>query len=277
MKYMKALNPAKSFFQLDHQSAVGRQAGKYVGPDGNVLFCFDGPHSAPTQHISEYDQVMVIGAGIGVTPVSSTLKSIVYHKWKFGLGKCYPDSAYFYWVCNHRDIIAFRWLIRIIKDVQDAMVHLRKHNGAQMASKHFGVHIFVTSVPKGNELVTHEELAAFKREEEADPIAFWGVPYSVPSSNVAVEKAMANFSAFDLFAVMLNPPSAHNILEDIHVYSGRPKWDDHFKAVSDMHRMGDIGVAFCGNPQIGRDLRTACYRFSKNRPSGIFKLHKENF
>lgn len=92
-------------------------------------------HPAPTQHVSEYSVAMIMGAGIGATPVSATLKSVVFHRWKYFIGQCFPDHAYFYWVCAHRDIDAFRWLIRNIKDAQDEVMHMRANSPQQMASK----------------------------------------------------------------------------------------------------------------------------------------------
>lgn len=85
--------------------------------------------------MSEYSVAMVMGAGIGATPVSATLKSVVFHRWKYFIGQCFPDHAYFYWVCAHRDIDAFRWLIRNIKDAQDEVMHMRANSPQQMASK----------------------------------------------------------------------------------------------------------------------------------------------
>ena len=57
---------------------------------------------------------MVIGAGIGVTPVASTLKELVWKRWKFSVGDEMLQNVQFYWVCAHRDVDAFRWLIRMI-------------------------------------------------------------------------------------------------------------------------------------------------------------------
>jgi hypothetical protein len=51
------------------------------------MLCIDGPHSAPTQHIPEYGVAIVVGAGIGATPVSATLKSVVFHRWKYYIGQ----------------------------------------------------------------------------------------------------------------------------------------------------------------------------------------------
>jgi len=254
-----------TYFSLDRPGPFGKEAGKVLGPDGNPILRIDAPHSAPTQHVGEYNVVMVIGAGIGVTPVSSTLKSIVYFKWKFGLGNCYPDHAYFVWLCSYRDINAFRWLIRIIKDAQDEVVHMRAHNSQQMANKTFQVHIYITSVPSSR---------TKPQSQVEDEIGFWGKPYLDEKEQIA--KTRARFSSFDLYQTMLNPP-AHAQLEDIHVYNGRPKWEQRFGDVARVHPTEEIGVAFCGNPQIAKDLRDMCHFSSRGRTQGIFKLHKENF
>jgi hypothetical protein len=58
-------------------------AGKIFGPDGKQLIRVYGPHSAPTQHMAEYEEVMIGASGIGVTPLASCLKSIAHYRWKY--------------------------------------------------------------------------------------------------------------------------------------------------------------------------------------------------
>lgn len=67
----------KPYFHLDRQGPGGKLLGKILGPDGKPMLAIDGPHSAPTQHIGEYSAAIIAGAGIGVTPVAATLKSVV--------------------------------------------------------------------------------------------------------------------------------------------------------------------------------------------------------
>lgn len=110
--YLQLMLPAGASYTTFVNAA---QKGKVMGPDGRVLLRVYGPHSAPTQHIARYSVDMIIGAGIGVTPVSATLRSIVHHRWKFSVGKSFPDHVYFYFVCSHREINSFRWFIRILK------------------------------------------------------------------------------------------------------------------------------------------------------------------
>ena len=41
------------------------------------LLKIDGPHAAPAQCYAAYHAVVLVGAGIGVTPFSSILKSVM--------------------------------------------------------------------------------------------------------------------------------------------------------------------------------------------------------
>ena len=50
------------------------QPGKKIGPDGMALIRVSGPQSAPTQHLTEYSQVMICASGIGVTPLAAAMK-----------------------------------------------------------------------------------------------------------------------------------------------------------------------------------------------------------
>jgi NADPH oxidase len=262
--YVSKMGPKDAtYFELTRQGPGGLLPGKIMGPDGNPLFQIDGPHSAPTQHVSEYHTVMICGAGIGVTPVASTLKSVVLHRWKYYMGHCFPDNAYFFWVCAHNDIDSFRWLMRFIKDCEDEMFDMRAKNAKDMNQKRFEFHVYVTSVPndaKPVEVVVDDE------------IGFWGVP----REDRHLDKVRAPFNEEDIYRTMMCP-AAHTQLGDLHIWKGRPQWDQRFQAVAAAHPRGDIGVAFCGNPQISRDLREMCAKYSDVDAGRIFKLHKENF
>lgn len=301
----------RSYFQLSRHGPNGVLPGKLLGPTGMPLLRIDGPHSAPTQHIGEYDTVVVVGAGIGATPVSAAIKSVVFHKWRLFMGACFPDNAYFMWVCAHRDINAFRWLIRIIKDAQDEVIHMRASNPQNMQSKQFQFHIFMTSVPKDH-LPTAEQQAARAQgvmpELDVlidDEIGFWGLP----AEDAMVNKVRADWDEADLYSCMQRP-GKHTQMGDIHVWEGRPAWGPRFSEISAKHPTGDIGVTFCGNAVIAKDLKKICNKMNRTRgkdpaaatgnssapllagqntkkgkqlsddPSanevGLFKLHKEN-
>lgn len=262
--YLARLGPnSRNHFKMDRQGANGKLPGKILGPEGVPMFQVDGPHSAPTQHIHEYKTVMVVGAGIGSTPVASTLKAVALHLWRFAIGEVLPSNAHFVWVCGYRDVDAFRWFIRAIKDAQDEICHLRATAPQHMAQKVFSVQIYVTSVPKN---------AQPPNVVVDDDIGFWGLP----REDNRLDKVRADWDEADLYRVM-KAPGAHIQMGDVHIYEGRPKWEARFSEINKMHPEGDVGVAFCGSPAICKDLRKMCFLFSRNRPGGIFKLHKENF
>lgn len=69
----------------------------------------DGPYGAPTQQVFDYEHVVLIAGGIGVTPMSSVLKSLYYQVTSMApmRGKQRIKKVYFLWVC--RDIQALEW------------------------------------------------------------------------------------------------------------------------------------------------------------------------
>ncbi|KAJ1970716.1 hypothetical protein H4R34_005974, partial [Dimargaris verticillata] len=76
----------------------------------------DGPFGAPTEHVFDYEVALLVGAGIGVTPFASVLKSLWYRVTHPGkLNKLV--KVYFVWIC--RDIQAFEWF-------QDLLVALEQ-------------------------------------------------------------------------------------------------------------------------------------------------------
>eukprot|EP01006_Ploeotia_vitrea_P037004 TRINITY_DN66080_c5_g1_i8.p1 TRINITY_DN66080_c5_g1~~TRINITY_DN66080_c5_g1_i8.p1 ORF type:complete len:796 (-),score=441.02 TRINITY_DN66080_c5_g1_i8:116-2233(-) len=252
-----------TYHEFSRQDGAKIVRGKITGPDGLPLFQIDGPHSAPTQHISEYHTCMIAGAGIGVTPVASTLKSVVMHRWKYYMGHCYPDNAYFAWVCSHRDVESFRWLVRTIKECEDELFDMRAKNPKDMQQKRFEFHIWITSVPKDQKPMD---------VVVDDDIGFWGVP----QEDRNIDKVRAPFDEEDLYKAM-KCPSEHVQMGDVHVRKGRPKWQPFFAKLASAHPKGEIGVCFCGNPFIGAALQENCHKFSSLESERIFKLHKENF
>eukprot|EP00466_Bigelowiella_natans_P017954 jgi/Bigna1/135715/aug1.30_g10423 len=211
-EYMLSLGPkgAASFELTSRQQDGVMGPGRVLGPDGNQLFLIDGPHSAPTQHMTEYDHVLVAGAGIGLTPVAACVQSVVFHRWHFSVGKCYPSHAHFAWVVSHRDVRAYRWFVSLLKDVQDCVVNMRKKSAESMKTKTFKFHIYVTSAPK--DLNEAKEFAGLESSEKSDP-NFWGIP--APESKVIVEHA--NFSKMDLYKALLAPKKEQQ-LGDICIY-----------------------------------------------------------
>jgi len=220
--------------------------------------------------MTEYEHVLVAGAGIGLTPVAACVQSVVFHRWKFTVGKSYPSHANFAWVVSHRDVEAYRWFVSRLKEVQDCVINMKVKSKEAMRGKSFNFHIYVTSVPKD---LTEEKAYKSLTEEEKDD-TFWGIP--APESQVDMERA--NFSKADLYKALLFPSKESKTLGDIHVHHGRPNWDIRFEEMLKMYRNENVGVMFCGNPYIAADLKKMCAKHSSQEAKGTkFILHKENF
>jgi len=290
LDYLTLLGPANqdAHFKLYSQTAEGLIPGKVLGPDGKQLLRVYGPLSAPTQHISEYQVDMIIGAGIGVTPVCSCLQSIVQHTWKFSTGLVFPSHALFYWVCSHEDLPSFRWMVRIIKQAVDVVNGF--HERGELTEKTFEFHIFMTSVP---DVVP----ANFGYEDYEDEVKssdmlstkFWGRGgdfagvQKIRSAGAEARRATAHhlaseFEEDQLYQALIRPPSGDSgVGKFVHVHRGRPDWSKMFGQVRDRFLGKEIGVAFCGNPKIGADLKKSCQAFSSLESKTLFRLHKENF
>jgi len=265
LNYVSKLAPTlgQTYYTLPGQAG---HLGQTHGADGRRMFCLDGPHSAPTQHVGEYSTVMVIGAGIGVTPVASTLKSVVFHRWKYSLGKTFPESAYFLWVCSHGEIDSFRFFVRWMKDAQDEVAHMRAGDAEGMRNKGFAIHCYITSAPKD---AKQPDLSG-----DDNDIGFWGMP----REERKVLKTQSSFMERDLYLAMKCPKTGSTQqFGDIYIHEGRPKWKQRFDEVRKAHPTGEVGVTFCGNPLIADDLAKQCHVASRGRKDGIFKFHKENF
>ncbi|KAJ2628789.1 hypothetical protein H4R22_003693 [Coemansia sp. RSA 1290] len=93
-----------------------RLSGAYVHPPPRVAdtrvaiklptIMIDGPYGAPTQQVFDYEHIVLVAGGIGVTPMSSVLKSL-YYQLTEAPHTCRIRKVYFLWVC--RDVQALEW------------------------------------------------------------------------------------------------------------------------------------------------------------------------
>lgn len=52
--------------------------------------------------------VVVVRAGIGMTPCASVLTAMLKYRWRFGQP---PEKLHFYWVVQHNEVDAFQWCV----------------------------------------------------------------------------------------------------------------------------------------------------------------------
>jgi hypothetical protein len=248
--------------------------GKVVAPNGLPFFRIFGPISAPTQYLVNYNQVMVCAAGIGVTPLAASMKSIVQYRWRFYTGKTFPDQVDCYWVCSHRDLKMFRWFVRTIREMEDTWNDITYKNPQDQANKFLQFHVFITSFKEGQKVEDTENL-------RVDDVSFWGKP----EKRVTTDQELSLYTEVDLYRAMVNPTKEGISMGNVHIQAGRPDWNKEFEAVkyrrvhtdiiSDEDGL-DIGVSFCGNPFIASDITKMCNKHYDEK-AHRFHFHKEVF
>ncbi|KAM7496661.1 hypothetical protein LguiA_021075 [Lonicera macranthoides] len=198
-----------------------------------------GPYGAPAQNYKKYDILLLVGLGIGATPMISIIKDLLNHikpesKSKPTAtanagdpnAKKYPDRAYFYWVTREQG--SFEWFKGVMDDIAD-----HDHNHV------IEMHNYLTSV-----------------YEEGD----------ARSALIArVQSLQHAKNGVDVVSE-----------SRIRTHFARPNWKKVFTHLSITHKNSRIGVFYCGSPTLTKPLRNLCQEFTVNSTTR-FHFHKENF
>ena len=112
-KLYRLLNPEETKKGLIQQDMVH-------APNGLPILRVDGPFGAASEEVFHYEYVMLVGAGIGVTPFASILKTIRFKmeaKSKNQPGSQIPiKKVHFYWI--NRDKSAFEWFAELLQALE---------------------------------------------------------------------------------------------------------------------------------------------------------------
>jgi len=90
------------------------------GPDGSKILAIDGPFGAASEEVFKFKTVVLVGAGIGVTPFASILKHIKYQL-KRNVEKPPIEKVYFYWIC--RDKNSFEWFSSMLSALEQENIN----------------------------------------------------------------------------------------------------------------------------------------------------------
>ncbi|KAG8475928.1 hypothetical protein CXB51_032996 [Gossypium anomalum] len=215
----------------------------------------DGPYGAPAQDYKKYEVVLLVGLGIGATPMISIVKDIVNNirameeeeeeEKSSGIEKgngvyktnsTSPNSkkkenfktrrAYFYWVTREQG--SFDWFKGIMNEV------------AEMDRNHvIELHNYCTSV-----------------YEEGD----------------------ARSALITMLQSLNHAKNGVDIVSGTRVKShfAKPNWRSVYKHIAVNHNNSRVGVFYCGAPALTKDLRQLASDFS-HKTSTKFDFHKENF
>jgi len=94
------------------------------GPDGSPILAIDGPFGAASEEVFNYKTVMLVGAGIGVTPFASILKhikNVLQRTSSFQTAKAPVDKVYFYWICREKN--CFEWFSKMLATLEGENVN----------------------------------------------------------------------------------------------------------------------------------------------------------
>ena len=93
----------------------------------------DGPFGSASEDVFKYEVAVLVGAGIGVTPFASILKSIWY-RMNYPQQKTRLRKVYFFWVC--RDFGSFEWFRSLLMaiEAQDMDSHIEIHTVSHVSS-----------------------------------------------------------------------------------------------------------------------------------------------
>ncbi|KAI9801698.1 MAG: hypothetical protein M1833_002380 [Piccolia ochrophora] len=91
----------------------------------------DGPFGSASEDVFKYEVAVLVGAGIGVTPFASILKSIWY-RMNYPQKRTRLRKVYFFWVC--RDFGSFEWFRSLLMAIE-----------AQDMDNHIEIHTYLTA------------------------------------------------------------------------------------------------------------------------------------
>jgi hypothetical protein len=272
-EYFELMSPGKKFpFYFSKRDSRGEiMMGRQYGPDGKTqILRIDGPQSAPAEHYAHYGTLMLIGAGIGLTPCVSILTSLTKYRWKKNFN---PELLHFYWIVRQNEIDSFQWLIHMLTDISYELKKSRLNY--QIERRYYcEINIFITGVEKDKPITAPPLYRAKKRFVNSS------ITPTFTADELYAKMLNPTITSKDMIKKMKNSSSetvTDNRLQDIWIWNGRPNWDEIFAHMKDQRQHSDIGVCFCGAPVIGADLRTMCEKYSNAKEDCLFSLHKENF
>ncbi|PON82514.1 Respiratory burst oxidase [Trema orientale] len=198
----------------------------------------DGPYGAPVQDYKQYDVILLIGLGIGATPMISVLKAVLndvqqYKEIEDGLAKSGVKSkhndmknAYFYWVTREQG--SFEWFMDLMNEVAEKDIYgvIELHN-------------YCTSV-----------------YEEGDARSAW----------------------ITMLQSLYYAKHGVDIVSGTRVktHFAKPNWRRVFEHLATKHVNQRIGVFYCGAPALNRELKRLSQDFSRKLTTK-FDFHNENY
>jgi predicted ferric reductase/Ca2+-binding EF-hand superfamily protein len=93
------------------------EAKHAAGSEAPLVAYVDGPYGTPSAHIFETPYVVLVGAGIGVTPFASVLESLLFRAYGQGASTSQLKKAHFFWL--NRDQYSFEWFAALLARLEE--------------------------------------------------------------------------------------------------------------------------------------------------------------
>ncbi|KAL6654762.1 hypothetical protein ACP70R_008227 [Stipagrostis hirtigluma subsp. patula] len=231
--FSKAMKGKSEFDRAEYDSV-----GATIPSFPEVLI--DGPYGAPSQDYQQYDVVLLVGLGIGATPMISIIKDIVNNMKKLdgdlesGAGGAdtsvsppfRTQRAYFYWMTREQG--SFDWFRGIMDEVAE-----KDEKGV------IELHNHCTSV---------------------------------------YEKGDARSALITMIQSLNQAKGGVDVVSGTRVrtHFGRPNWNNVYNRIAGNHRGQRVGVFYCGRPNLTKELHDLAQELSRTT-STKFDFHKENF
>ncbi|XP_040567795.1 NADPH oxidase 5 [Lepeophtheirus salmonis] len=204
----------------------------------------DGPFGAPASSIFRAEHAVLIATGIGVTPFSSILQSIMSryfdskrecpkctYKWSDNLGRSMMKLRKVDFIWINRDQKSFEWFTKLLHEIEleQAQEELQPET---VMNKFMDIHMYFTAALQKTDMRAvglQVALDILHKKENRDLVT--GL------------KAKTN--------------------------AGRPYWNRVFSQLRDQKK-GKITVFYCGNPTLAKILREKCEEFGFNFRKEVF-------
>jgi len=275
----------------DAQMHVGR-----VVKASNLAIRLDGPFSAPTQSWCQYEVIVLVGAGVGVTPFSSVLRTI-WHDLKRKTGVAIGSDksgikadvdysgriadlkkVYFFW--SARKAEAFSWVMDMLDDINELATEGFLELNTFLTGKMDDAN---TTEIEGVKDTKHIRRVAARRRGAAHQggllAGFFGGgaggnrgsggstgSTGSGSSNSSQSSLRSSDVAVDGQEVDDDGDVADSDIGINHL--GRPVWNEIFGIIHSKHPQNDIGVFLCGPKALEHSVGLECATWSRQPHPG---------
>jgi NADPH oxidase len=218
----------------------------------------EGPYGSPAEDIFGNEVAILVGAGIGVTPWASVLKSLWHMRDPRFRGAGHRlRRVEFIWTC--KGLTEFEWFQNLITSLNDQSLALDSSD----RSIRLYCHTFITR-PDDASLKVYKE--ALERRKTVRSV-----------------RSMAHQDRLKRI------DSGKKMREHNNIHTGRPDFKQIFRDIRDdleiardnsslrgrLARRNQIAVNFCGPKPMAKDIKAACVEMTTNDVK--FKFKKESF